>query len=1103
MNIHPPLKTKATLLSLLLAAPLAASAQDHPDRAHGHAMFQEAMGLLDRDKPDEAIRRLRTIHRSDSLYERSLLLRARAHSSMDDLPGAEAACTEGLALGGALSGQFMVMRAAVLLDLKKHDATIAACDSAIAELPGNFRARHLKALALAGKGDRRAALQQAMDNALRFPYQRDAHALLGAIAQSEDRVAEAALAYMMAQLVRFDDRKAEQMLVAYDKCLGGSVEPSREGFDLSITGDDLDEITLLIKSKVAMEKKYKVKPDLPYPTCRQSHLLLTSIANRKTARPGFYERFYGPMARAIVEQGWFAPYVFHCLAASSVPTVKAHAEKNKAKVAEFRKWAAAFMEQHYLTFPEAEGGPALLHVYNDDNNLLAVGQGDAKTGSKTGEWTAYNGQGRISGRGAFNARGEREGRWTHWGPNGRVESVGDFRDGKLHGVAINHFANGNMKDSTTFREGKRHGIGIIYYPMGGRSTVKTAADGQWTGPASEWHRAGMQEWDYALKNDKPDGPVQQRFADGSTQFTGEYKDGQRVGMHLEYHPNGQRAEETTYAAGKAEGPFKAWHPNGQLAREGSFKGGLLSGERRMYDEWGTLRQIDRFGEGGKLNGVREEFNPDGTKLLDLEYRNDLLVRYAYYHRDGRVLGQATRSKGRFQLKGYHPDGALRVEGVYLDEGAKDGTWRYYHADGTLDGEEHFEQGKATGTHKYYDESGALSKEEVWYERAGAPMKSVTWYHPSGAVREKAQLRSGNAEGVVRRYHPDGTLRNMEYFANGDREGWQVYNDPDGKPVYAERIEQGAIAERVSYDEQGREYERIVVRPGAFTMVAHYPNGKEMMRLELMNGVLHGKALWLYPDGSQEVAGEYLNGSRHGAWVSHHPNGKKRSAITYRLGKEEGVSKWWYLDGTLRMEIPMRDGERHGVIKEFHPNGKLAFARAYEHGELHGPTLTYSLDGTPQLARFYHKGALVAYGSPLADGSVRDTIPLEAGIARLESKFTNGKVSRRMTYRNGELDGEFIEYHPNGQVMERSVHRAGKVEGTSTSYYPDGKVMEAIPYVDGLMHGERVTYWENGQVRERITYAYGEMHGTWSVHDRTGKRIALYRTRNDDVVEIGK
>lgn len=133
--------------------------------------------------------------------------------------------------------------------------------------------------------------------------------------------------------------------------------------------------------------------------------------------------------------------------------------------------------------------------------------------------------------------------------------------------------------------------------------------------------------------------------------------------------------------------------------------------------------------------------------------------------------------------------------------------------------------------------------------------------------------------------------------------------------------------------------------------------------------------------------------------------------------------------------------------------------------------------------------------------MKDTLRLTPGVMQLETHYPSGALSRKMTYRDGEIDGTFQEYHPNGQLME-SAQRVGEVEGTNMEYHPNGRVIEVTPYVDGYARRAR-DHWDNGLVRERITYVNGERQGPWTVHDRTGKVVARYRMRNDDVVEMGK
>lgn len=85
-----------------------------------------------------------------------------------------------------------------------------------------------------------------------------------------------------------------------------------------------------------MNSKYKVKPDSDYPMCRQSHLLFSEVGKLDMEEQGFYVNFYGPLAKAIMDNGLFEGYIYHCLSSSTLPKVKAVGTKNKSKVDAFR-----------------------------------------------------------------------------------------------------------------------------------------------------------------------------------------------------------------------------------------------------------------------------------------------------------------------------------------------------------------------------------------------------------------------------------------------------------------------------------------------------------------------------------------------------------------------------------------------------------------------------------------------------------------------------------------------------------------------------------------------------------------------------------------------
>ncbi len=1088
-------------LAALLTVPFGATAQEKPercDRGHGHAVLATS---FDEGYGEQTLRQLETVHRSDSLYDRVLLRRFQIMMEKDQNDEVLSLCAKGIAKEDKMMGTTMLLRAAVFIDVERWDEAVHAADSAIAYMPGLFRPRHLKAVALGGAGNKKASLEQALDNARRFPYSQDAHILLGTIAFNEGHTAEAALALAMAQIVRFDDTMAENLLTFNDAMLGGRSTMEPEGYDLKATGDQLEEVEALLKNKVAMNKNYKVKPDLEYPMCRQSHLVFSAVQQMKGEGTGAYTALYSPLITAIMDEGLFEGYVYHCLNSSSDKKVRSIATKNKSKVEAFRTRLPDLFEAHYLTFADPASGAEVVHYYYNSGDLKAHGQGDAVKGTATGTWTYYHTNGVKSAQGTLSEGSDRQGTWWNWYDNGALQSRAEFVDDEMNGTFLIYHKNGSLMDSSFVKDGTPIGETCTYYYMGGTRTRKITDGETLNGPVEEMHPSGAVEWTYTMVKGKAHGTGRQLYANGALRYEGEYVNDERQGLHTTMHSNGNKHKVYTYVDGNLNGPFQEWHANGQLAAEGAMKAGNLTGEAKNYDEWGTLTLVRRYDDQGRLQGVRESYNNDGTRYMDMEYNKDLLIRYKYYDRTGKVLGEGTRSKGKFNFKGYHPDGGVSVEGTYLDEGSKEGEWKYYFEDGSLDTQENFKNGELSGEQLHYRADGTVLAEYDAYERNGIHYRAFKRFYPSGNVRQSGAQKGTATEGEFRRYYPDGTLETSEYYVDDSRDGWQDFLDPAGKLLYSELIMDKAYVERINYDDDGNEYEHIRVQPGKSEMVQHYPGGAVMARFPILNGFFHGTTTWYYPDGSIELQGENVNGDREGKWTRFHPNGKKAYEREYTMGTLTGTERRWYYDGELHMETPYKDGMKHGTVKEYDMRGKISQTEEFEYGEYHGSRINYTHDGKPQMVRFYFKDRLVGYGSPAADGTVKDTVALGAGLVHLETRFPDGTLARKMSYRNGGIDGEFTEYHANGKLMKRVNYRGGSIDGASTEYFSTGQEHIVIPYVDDRKHGEQRIYWEDGKLREQLTWLNGEQQGPHMVYDRSGKKLVTYRMRSDDVQEI--
>ncbi|QQR86285.1 MAG: hypothetical protein IPJ76_17105 [Flavobacteriales bacterium] len=1091
----------AACLALCASLPMALYAQDVKPRNHGHLTIQKGLELEEKDDLAGAVTLYATVNRNDSLYERALLRQVNVLARLDRYAEVLVATDRGLALDNERKHYFLLNKALALHELKRYDEAIALLKEGMQRYPGNFHMHNMYAATLESKGDMAGAFEAFKTNVLHFPLSQEAHMNLGNLAIMEGRTSQAALSYFMALTVSWGDTRSERALIRVDELLNNNLDAESKGYDLG-NGDAYTELDLLLKNKVAMNKGYKLKPDLPYPCVRQGHFLLSTLTKQE---PGsdFWGSFYMPFFNKLMQNGQFEAFAHHILSNSTNPKINASYNKNKGMVETWRKTLFATFNELYATYPDSCGGTVkpVFHLWNDDHNLLAVGEGNMHQDEQVGPWKFYGDNGAVSMKGEYNAEHKKQGEWKAYHDNGSVSRVNNWANGEENGLFRTWYRNGAPKDSVNVVAGKGDGTYTEFWDTGRIKSRKTFTNGDLTGPASFYHANGALEFNVALVKDEYDGAVKAYTPDGKVKYTGSFAKDKSTGEVVRFHRNGNKESSYQFVDGKRTGPFTEWFVNGTKESEGTYAADKRTGKHAAWYPDGTLRTEGEYDAQGREQGVHKQYNSDGTLHSEFEYRGGLLIRYRYLDRSGKVLGEGKRAKGRFQFVGFTPDGAKRMEGSYLDEGAKDGPWKWYWPDGTLQEEENMKNGEQDGTQKVYRENGKLLRE---YRYVPGKQGEGTYheYWLDGSPDDLGYLENGRLNGENRQTHPDGKPYEVEYFADGDREGWQSYYDVDGVLMTEERVHDGVMREYVGYDAAGKEHDRVVLGHGAMVMETKYPDGKVKSRIEYLNMVRHGKGTWFYPDGSKEQEGQYVNGDAHGAWKGWHPNGKIRFERTYDMDELTGVSKFYTLEGLLESEDTYENGWSTGY-KEFHRNGKPVVERQRRFGEEHGTTKSWNMAGELQLVRYYWDGRLIGYSHSGADGKLVDTIPLGEGLVQLRPKYANGTVSREMDFRNGELHGTYKEFYSDGKVMEVSNYDCGVRTGTGTEYWPSGKIAGTSNWQNGMRHGEFIDYWETGQPMDKCTWKFGERHGERILYDKTGKPTLILTYRDDEVMGMRK
>lgn len=85
-----------------------------------------------------------------------------------------------------------------------------------------------------------------------------------------------------------------------------------------------------------------------------------------------------------------------------------------------------------------------------------------------------------------------------------------------------------------------------------------------------------------------------------------------------------------------------------------------------------------------------------------------------------------------------------------------------------------------------------------------------------------------------------------------------------------------------------------------------------------NGMFEEK----YPSGILKIKGEYINGRRHGTWLSFYPDGKIWSEGVYKNGIRDGIAKTFHPNGNKNYEGYYTNGNESGVWKFYDEAGNF-------------------------------------------------------------------------------------------------------------------------------------------------------------------------------------
>ena len=468
---------------------------------------------------------------------------------------------------------------------------------------------------------------------------------------------------------------------------------------------------------------------------------------------------------------------------------------------------------------------------------------------------SYYPNGQLFRRRPYSNRGVNEGIDRRYHSTGELLSEGLFKGGVPEGEHIfsdrskrtmgrSTVANGNghwrayHEDGSLAEEGQyslglKVGVWQTYHPGHTlKELITYDIQGSRVGSYLKMSKEGMSQIKGNFKNNRRDGAWVFYYQNGQPGIEIYFKNGLKEGAWTEWYWNTVLKSQGSFVKNNRNGPWREYHNNAQPKSEGLYDHGVSKGEWSFHWYSGSFwRKLNYSGQGP---ADRDEAVCQGQKgkwEVDMESR-----------KVGCMMCRVTKDEGIEKLKM--------------------GRWRWWHANGALEGESMFRDGVKHGTSNTYNERGELILKSNY--KVGKKSGLWTGFFKADTPQYIGQFNDqGEEHGVWYTYHPNGNISSMGTYRNGQRVGIWIWAHLNGSVAQ--------IGEYATVDNRKKQD-----MPTETEEDATAQEKKSQSKENSLSG-----------SSSIEI--------RTGLWVSWHINGDPSEIGSYKDGKRSGIWRWWQVE----------------------------------------------------------------------------------------------------------------------------------------------------------------------------------------------------------------
>lgn len=1088
MNTTRPLisiKLKSLIFCSVLFFNSPVSSQQVFEFVSPDSALARGLRLHDQEKYKEAITEYKKISESDPRCAMALYEIALSFSKLEEHDSSLFYATKSIEKKeiGVLEDAFIV-RGAAYDNKKEYKLALQNYEEALKIFPENVRIRHHIGISYYLQEDLQKAVDVFKEVNIQYAGYIKNQLTIAQIAAKEGQLTQSFLAYSNALLYSIGTSRSISILAEMDKLASKKYEENSKGIIFSDKGDNFGEIETLLRSQVALQAKYKISTEIDFPVIRQLHLLFSQLESYNP-EDGYFDKYYVPFYKALMKEGYFPRFVELIVSSLDDSKIKMLLRKNESKIDEFIRWSQSNLPKTINTRE--------LNINNTKVTLPCVfskGEkrcGEVKNDKAHGKWYYFFSNGNLSHFGDFN-EDILEGSWIYFFESGKKSAEFNFVNNRKDGAYQKFYESGKLKEKGIYKNDSLDGEQSNYYESGKIHTIGSLVNNKYDGEWREYYTNGSLKNIYHFKEDELEGENISYAIDGKTilkKFN--YHKGLFEGNQKSYYDNGRIYKDYNYKKGKKFGEYKEYFLNGVISEDGIYEDDNLN-QRSEYYINGNLRAKYDY-ENGELIAINiKDF--DGFPFSKLIYKNDIVRQVIYYNKNGEELSKESISKNSdYTSKWFYSNNDFSM-GNYK-RGKKEGLWRYYNINGSVDLEENYKNGVLNGVQKTFNEQGKIVLE---YEMRD-DKKHGYWrkYNESGDIIQEGFFQNDKREGVWYKYYVKGVIKEKFYYSDDELEGQDIEYDPSGNIDEIYYFKAGDLVSIDYYDKNQKviqsfnvNQELVNLSPNSNFEYAGFKRDKKLGKTE---GLAFSEPI----NGIYDYKCNYLANEYDGQFEYFYKNGVKSHSSTYCLGSKNGPDTFFYINGSVYSIDSFILDNSNGNYHRYYYNGNKFCTRSYALDNRNSDESYYGINGELILKKHYNLGYLNYIVKNNNSGEFVDTILVQNETIKIEAKFKNGLPAFQESI---ELDNLVksqifddkgtllysLECDNNGEILKKEY------------FYTNGNLLSQEHYYKGLLNGESIYKREDGTLILSEEYKFGVVDGNVKVYDDLGqlKHHLLYK-----------